>query len=41
MNNTIIEIKIYYKESIAESVKQKNGYVTWTTEQWKSLLRKE
>ena len=42
MNNTITEMKntlqgINSRESKAE----KNGYVTWKTEQQKSLLRKE
>ena len=35
MNNTITEIKILWKESIAEYLKQKNESVTWKIKWWK------
>ena len=34
-NNTISEIKILQKESIAEYLKQKNESVSWKTKWWK------
>ena len=35
MNNTITEIKILWKESIAEYLKQKNKSVSWKIKWWK------
>ena len=34
-NNTIIEIKILWKESIADYQKQKNESVSWKIKWWK------
>ena len=34
-NNTIIEIKILWKESIADYLKQKNESVSWKIKWWK------
>ena len=35
MNNTITEIKILWKESIVEYLKQKNESVSWKIKWWK------
>ena len=34
-NNTILKLKILYKESIAEYLKQKNEPVSWKIKWWK------
>ena len=38
-NNTILKLKILYKESIAEYLKQKNESVSWKIKWWKKLLK--